>query len=431
MRRPGRGTTGISRGLLQGQVADPVLNPDDDAEVVRVAIGHEGLVLNDHVDPVHHVGGRLQVGPGGLGEPSCGQGQAFDSALGDVPAMAVGDLLQPVEGVLAEKQAQARDADVETKQGGLASSSFDYGPALGHVHLEQLHRALACLPGIGRESLDRELRVPVVELKFPGLSSFNEVVPDPARPNPANRRGYVRRLGEDPRQFAHRVVVHTGLHEQVIDDLAEAVAGEHLHHLVVGVDHHMTVVAQVVRDRGQLHRSGRPLPLPLAEAVADLRLADIDHGIGIHWVVPGEFLVADELHGAAQGVLTGCSGRFRGLGRRRRTIGFSASRVPEDRRGVGRPVQDDVPDPVSQAGHAGARLVADFELDRVLDVVVGEQTSRAPVQHRLKAESGGRDARGCRDAARRSELCQEAKALDGVLRAVGFDGGEAGVGVDG
>ncbi len=245
--------------------------------------------------------------------------------------MAVGEVIHPVEGITAIDLAYAGDGDVEALQSGLALRGADYRAAFAHVHLEQFHRVWAGLTRVGRERLDREHRVPVLqlpELAQYGLREFSlldEGMPDRSQPYPASGRRYVCRIGDDPRHVARRGLVHAAFDEQTTDDRGKA-AGEHLHHLDVGVEFHMTVGAQVLLDGRQLHRSGRghvecghapgprfqPAQLTLIlEIVDDIRLADYAlHGCGVHRRFPEEVFVADELHRAGQRPGLGDWGRW-------------------------------------------------------------------------------------------------------------------------
>ncbi len=120
VRRPGRGTAGIGRGPLQAQVADPVLDLDDGAGVLQLAVGREILAPDGHGDPPDHVGGCLQVVPPPLREPARGLGQVPGPGGGAVLAMAVGERQILRVARIAEEPAQARQADVEAIQDGLA-----------------------------------------------------------------------------------------------------------------------------------------------------------------------------------------------------------------------------------------------------------------------------------------------------------------------
>ncbi len=108
IRRPGRGAVGIGRGPLEGQVADAVLDPDDCAGVVHGALDGQALVRSGHVDPVHHVRGRLQVGPRRLGESARRERQAVRVCFRLVPAMAPGEILQPAKGILDRRARSSR-----------------------------------------------------------------------------------------------------------------------------------------------------------------------------------------------------------------------------------------------------------------------------------------------------------------------------------
>ena len=102
-------------------------------------------------------------------------------------------------------------------QGALGLCGADDRPALGHVHLEQFHRVrIAELPGVGRESPDRQLDAPVLELKFQWARLLDEGVPDLSRPDPANGRRQVRGIGEGPVLVAYLVVAQASVVEQVL-----------------------------------------------------------------------------------------------------------------------------------------------------------------------------------------------------------------------